>query len=321
MQNPEDNDRYRPSPGLLPLAIVAHNLRGAEWDLLQLALKTSGAELVYYDTIQGSPFLKENQILFANHADEEILYTLRDWMITTSIVGRLNESELDTLRKTDIVSFWDLNRYSLTSVLGMIANLAPNSKTSPFLLWTNSHKFNSHISSLLSLYRIPTVTANSPDFALQTLTETSYEILILDWDYNGLDTIVLIRELRKLKLSGIQIPMILGIKDFDKMNVFKDLSAGIREFCPVLFTQREIWELVIRSLPFVTEKPISMLDAELPLLRLRSGKDGRRSLFLDYLKENKLARAENRFSEEELEKMIFRKQFEWMYPEESTPED
>ena len=117
--------------------------------------------------------------------------------------------------------------------------------------------------------------------------------------------------MKKLKEFNKKFPIIIGIKDFDKPNIFKDLSAGIRDFSPVLFNKTEVWELFTRSLPLEEESPIVSLETESPMLKKKDTRDGL-IISLDYLKESRILRSENFASWNELDKMSFRRQFEWV---------
>ena len=294
-----------------PFAIVTNRLFDSEWELLQYAIRSGGNSIIYWSTFEGTPYLEKGQILLINGFTENSIDVLRDWMVDISIVGRLEESQLNFLSSTDTVSFWNLDKYSLKSCIAYIGARNIPLEEPRILLWTGSKKLNSILLSLYKFYGVTATNASNSEVALYTLEDKKYDILVLDWDYSGMDIYYLIRDLRKIKSLREDFPMVIGIKDFDKPNIFKDLSAGIRDFCPVLFTPEEVWNLFLRSLPFEEDRPIALLDAEAPLIKKKHPQEGG-DLTLDYLKESRILKSENYASMNELDKMSFRRQFEWV---------
>ncbi len=294
-----------------PFAIITNNLYDAEWEFLQYALRSSGNTLLYWNNFEGIPSLDKGQILLINGFSESAINLIRDWAIDLSVVGRLSEIELEFLNTTDTISFWNLEKYSLKSCISYVANRCIPDTSLKILLWTGSDRLNSLLLSLFRFYSLNATNANSPELALYTLDEKDYDILVLDWDYNGMDILLLIRELRIIKNYKSNFPVIVGIKDFDKPNIFKDLSMGIRDFCPVLFNKEEVWNLFKNSLPIEEESPIVSLDMESPILKRKNPLEGD-SITLEYLKENRILKSDNYASWNELEKMGFGRQFDWV---------
>ncbi len=295
----------------LPFAIITNNLYDAEWEFLQYAIRSNGNTILYWNNFEGMPSLDKGQILLINGFSESAINLIRDWAIDLSVVGRLSDSQLDFLNTTDTISFWNLDKYSLKSCISYIGNRSIPDVDPKILLWTGSDRLNSLLLSLFRFYSLNATNANSPELALYTLDEKDYDILVLDWDYNGMDISHLIRELRIIKNYKTSFPVIVGIKDFDKPNIFKDLSIGIRDFCPVLFNKDEVWTLFKNSLPIEEESPIVSLDLESPILKRKNPLEGG-SITLEYLKENRILKSDTYASWKELEKMGFGRQFEWV---------
>ncbi len=294
-----------------PIALVTNRLYDNEWDFLQYALFSSGLKILFWNHFQGTPYLEKGQVLLINGFSESTIETIRDWSIDLSVVGRLDDLQINYLESTDVISFWNLDKYSLKSCISHIASRSIAHDEPSVLLWTGSPKLNTSLLSLFRFYSIHALNANTPELALYTLEEKDYDLLVLDWDYSGLDVLILIREIKKIKEIKKKLPVIIGIKDFDKPNIFKDLSAGIRDFSPVLFNTNEVWELFKRSLPLEEESPIVSLESEAPMLKKKETKDGN-PITLDYLKESRILRSENFASWNELDKMSFRRQFDWV---------
>jgi CheY-like chemotaxis protein len=294
-----------------PFAIVTNNLYDAEWEFLQFAIRSSGNTILYWNNFEGMPSLDKGQILLINGFSESAINLIRDWSIDLSVVGRLSEVELQFLNTTDTISFWNLDKYSLKSCISYVGNRCIPDTSQKILLWTGSDRLNSLLLSLFRFYSISATNANSPELALYTLDEKDYDILVLYWDYNGMDILLLIRELRIIKNYKTNFPVIVGIKDFDKPNIFKDLSMGIRDFCPVLFNKEEVWSLFKNSLPIEEESPLVSLDLESPILKRKNPLEGG-SITLEYLKENRILKSDNYASWNELEKMGFGRQFDWV---------
>lgn len=296
----------------IPYVVIAKGLSSEEWDLLNYFIKTLGVEVIYWDSSRGEPYLHPGQILLTSEFSANSLRMGFEWALPVTVLGRLNPDEKNSLVQKRVISFWDLNEINLFSALPYLGKKIYDEEIDVFI-WTKTLVIREVFASLMKFLPLRITSTDDPNYALQALSQNVYHLMILDWDNNGMEVIHLLRELRNLKTEKKMIPEILGIKDFDKMNVFKDLSAGIREFCGVLFNPEEILELFLRSFPIPSQnRPVSNSEKEFPLLFRKVQEFSGDSIYLDYRKETRVADILNKWTKEEIDKLFFRRQFDWI---------
>ncbi|MCB1177767.1 MAG: hypothetical protein KDK36_09330 [Leptospiraceae bacterium] len=295
-----------------PHCILLHNLDSKERDLLEFSLMSLDANIVKWDPAYGSTVFHPGEVVLAPFSDGSI-GTWKDWSLPTSIIGRLSEDDRTFTLKNSISSFWDLEKEDLNFYLPYIGKFY-NSHPRKVLIWTENHLFNEILKSMFPFLNFSCIATGNPEYALNVLNENKFDLIFLDWDYSGMEPMVLIKELKKIKETrGERLPEIIGIKDFNKMNIFKDLSSGLRDFCAVLFSYQEAIELLIRSFPIEQPPKIqSYMDTELPILMPGSLNDSNGRVFLEYKKENKISTLKNSSSVKEFKSLCFKMQFEWL---------
>jgi CheY-like chemotaxis protein len=295
-----------------PNAVFLVNCSSEEKQFLVSLAKLLKGEIVYYDKAFSMESLKRNQILFIDSYENSLLIELLTWSIQVQVVGRMQPSEKIKADNAGLVSYWDLEKDSIQTLgRGIFQNIQ-----SPFpidsLVWTDHKKFNHRMKSLLDRFSIDEVVTNHPDAALIALKEQKFDLLILDWDTCGLEPIKILKEFRQIKSQRHYFPKVIGIKDFTKMNLFKDLSLGIKDFCPVLFNYTEVIELLSDSLPVGREEVIGLTYIQdKPYLKLNRGKDFFNLQFI-YPEDKEFKKEKYILSDAELGFHIFKKQFLWL---------
>jgi CheY-like chemotaxis protein len=291
--------------------LILSNLQSAEKKLLEFSLESEGADVQYWDPYFGNPSFNPGQIFLTNYS-KYCLHTWKEWAIPTSIIGRLSEEEKSRAREAYLTSFWDLEKNSLSFYLPYINNQYISTPRTA-LIWTEDKSFNETLRSMLSFFQIQCIIASGSEYAIASLKSNRYDLVFLDWDNCGMEPLILIREFRKMRQLMQYLPEFIGIKDFNKMNIFKDLTSGIREFCSVLFTPKEVIELLLRSLPLESNHtPQSYMDTELPVLLPSTLKEPNGKLYLDYKKENRLASLKTQHSIQEFKILSYKSQFDWL---------
>jgi hypothetical protein len=297
----------------IPYVLIGKGLSSEEWELLNYSVKTLGAEVVYWDSSRPEPYLHPGQILLTSEFSQNSLKMGSEWALPLTVLGRLNPEEKDLLFKHRVVSYWDLAEVSIFNALSFLGKKAGDTELD-ILLWTQSQGFFEILQSLFRFYPVRLTYVNQPDAAIINLSTKVYHLMILDWDDAGIEVLQILKEFRILKADKKILPEILGIKDFDKMNVFKDLSSGIREFCGVLFSPGELLELILKSFPILEgNPPFSNMEKEFPVLTLQSPEMGGK-VYMDYRKESRVSDLKNRWTKQEIDRLLYRKQFEWILP-------
>ncbi|MCX8000537.1 MAG: hypothetical protein N3A69_16560 [Leptospiraceae bacterium] len=293
-----------------PFIIITKGLSPNEWDFLNDFLKTQNIEIYYWERGRPEPYLHPNQILLTSEFSEYSLKMGYEWSLPVSIVGRLEEKERDFILNKIVVSFWDADKISMPYFLPVLGKTWEQ-KEVQVLLWSQNFIFSKILQSIFRFFPIQFTLTENPSFALHAIQQNDYDLIILDWDKAGLEIIQIIRELRILKTHKT-LPQILGIKDFNKMHIFKDLSAGIKEFCAVLFSESEIIELFLKSFPLKENIYTYIEEKEFPILRYVKKSMSTLTIQLDYSKETRILELRNSLTWTEIERLLFREQFLWI---------
>ena len=294
---------YQDKPLCLILSDVPENTKRNLLSAIELEGGRSFAE--WDENSVREPDLEYNRILLYPYFSERIISAVQDWSFEISVIGNLDRQKKELLFRSFISSYWNISTASPFSISQMFGKKI-RQKSLRALIWTKNRLFNAHIGNLLKYYSCRSVLTENPEYARQTLNDSDYDILIVDWDNSGQETGVLIRDLRRLKEIKRNFPIVLGIKDFNRMNLFKDLSAGIKDFSKVLFNAREILQVLLHSFP--VEEPFNASDYEdFPVIQ--SDQNG---LYLDYKKENSEFRKQIHTLEKKYQSLIFARQFEWL---------
>jgi hypothetical protein len=294
--------------------IVINELSKNELDYLHALLKLMNVNNVYthYD-LKPSSLLK-GDVVILDVIYDDILKELLDWSLKIHAVGRFDTEQRNVLYQLGVTTLWDLDMYSFLEISKVFLKKFRDYYSIHAYIWSENMDFNKRLQSIFYSYSIQYISSNNPDFALYMLREHHYELLLLDWDLTGgLEIQFTIQEIRTIKELKKQFPFVVGIKDFSKENLFNDLTLGIKEFCPMLFSYNEVIELMIRSLPFVastTSGKVSYLE-ELPFLKWKYDTE-KKKLGFEYSKEYPLDPENELVLQYELDKMMFRKQFEWI---------
>jgi CheY-like chemotaxis protein len=269
-------------------------------------------EVLYYENDSSYSSLEKNQVLVFDSYDTEILQELQKWSIQVQVIGRLSRNEKISAANSGLVSFWNLENDSIQILAKGIFQNIQSPTPIDAIVWTDNTLFNHRMKSLLERFTIDEVVTNNPNVALIALKEQKFDLLILDWDGCGLEPIQVIREFRNIKSNRKFFPKVIGIKDFSKMNLFKDLSIGIKDFCPVLFHPNEVIELLSDSLPIGREDISgSVIKQDKPYLQLNQGRDLFQLQFI-YPDDREFKKEKYILSEAELGFQIFKKQFLWL---------
>lgn len=297
-----------------PVVIVVHNLTLPEKEYLIALLKVMQVHQIFYQDNFKASALSKGDVLIIDIIYDDVLQDLMEWSLKIQVIGRLSDHQKKILLHLGILNYWDLDQFSIIDLSRIfLKSFMPTYPVSAYI-WSDSTGFNKKLQSIFQSYSISFIGSNNPDFAIFSLEENDYDLLILDWDKNGgYETSQIIKELRKVKDKKKRFPFVIGIKDFSKDNLFSDLSSGVKEFCSILFSYNEVLELMIRSLPFsflkgsYTYKP----PQELPFLKYNYNSSNKTITF-DYTKESLLDEENENALQYELDKALFSKQFQWV---------
>ena len=294
------------------LAVMAVSCTSEEKKFILSCFELEKVKVIHWSREFSIPGLKKGEILFVESFDRLALSEFVNWSIQVQVIGRLSYEEKRSASISGITSYWNLDKYSIQSMSSGFFKRTEEIYPMQALVWTDNKNFNHKIKSVLRSFSINEITTNNTDYALQALREKYFDLLILDWDTTGIEVIRLLREFRNIKSTLNYFPRVIGIKDFSKMNIFQDLTMGIKDFCPILFSQAEVMELLVDSLPIGRDELIgSTVSLDKPFLKLYKGKNENRIIFI-YPEDKDFKKEKYILSDEELNLHIFKRQFEWL---------
>ena len=230
--------------------IIGLNLTDFEIDFIKSLIKIHNFSTIDFSEIKNINPLK-NELIFLREFNLVIIKDLLDWCFEISVVGRSANDQKSDLQNLGIIRFWDLDVYPLQEFPLFQIKKTDYIKIQSAVL-SFDPIFNLKINSLFMDFQIQSlITKNSSEFFF-TIRNEEISFIILDWDMP--DEIIqnISNELKKIKTQKGSLPPIFGIKDFQKQDLFADLSL-IRNFCEVLFSKEEILQLLIHSLPVKTK--------------------------------------------------------------------
>ena len=294
------------------LAVMAVNYTEEEKEFIFACLNLEKVKTIFWSREFSIPTLKKSEVVLVESFDRLALSEFVNWSIQVQIIGRLSYEEKRAASISGITSFWNLDQYSIQSM--SIGFFKRTEEIYPIhaLVWTDNKNFNHKIKSVLRSFSVNEMTTNNTDYAFQALREKYFDLLILDWDTAGIEVIRLLREFRNIKSTLNYFPRVVGIKDFTKMNIFQDLTMGIKDFCPILFSNAEVMELLVDSLPIGRDELVGKtVVMDKPFLKLYKGKNNNQLIFI-YPDDKEFKKEKYILSEEEMNLHIFKRQFEWL---------
>jgi DNA-binding NarL/FixJ family response regulator len=294
------------------LAVMAVNCNVEEKNFILASLALEKVTVIPWAKGFSIPSLKKREVIFIDSFDRVALEEFLNWSIQVQLIGRLSYEEKRSASISGLTSFWNLDKYSIESMASGYFKRTDEIYPMHALVWTDNKNFNHKLKSVLRSFSIQEITTNNTDYAFQALKEKYFDLLILDWDTTGIEVIRLLREFRSIKSNLNYFPRVIGIKDFTKMNIFQDLTMGIKDFCPVLFSAPEVMELLVDSLPIGREELNgTSIQMDKPFLKLYKGKNNSQLIFI-YPEDKDFKKEKYILSEEEISLHIFKRQFEWL---------
>lgn len=168
---------------------------------------------------------------------------LLDWSIEPLLYGSFSAEEKEGFLKEGVSLLWDR---PITELFQMPIFMMKQSSC----FWTicTSHpKVDKHLGLILKSFGQLVSIEGEPEQLISRLRTSPVNLAVLDWDQKQLELQSKIPILKKIKQE--KEILFLGIKDFEKDHLYRDLAYGISEVSPSLFSITEIIELIVRSLP------------------------------------------------------------------------
>lgn len=175
----------------------------------------------------------------------EITKELLDWSIEPILCGSFTKEEKEIYKNIGVSLLWE-KPYSEIQTLP--TNPLGLSKLT-WVVYTKNPIFDKHLSVFLKAMGQTVFTEGSMEFLFKRIQTGPCHFLILDWDV--LDPRTVIPELSKLKREKQFLS--IGIKDFMKEHLYRDLKTGIGTISEVLVSQSDFWNVLLHSFPLSEE--------------------------------------------------------------------
>lgn len=175
----------------------------------------------------------------------EIIKELLDWSIEPILCGNFTKEEKENYKNMGASLLWE-KPYSEIHTLPY--KTLPMSKLT-WVVYTKNQLLDKHLSVFLKSMGQTVFAEGSLDFLVKRIQMGPCHFLILDWDV--LDPKTVVPELSKLK-SEKQF-LSIGIKDFMKEHLYRDLKTGIVTISEVLVSFSDFWNVLLHSFPMSEE--------------------------------------------------------------------
>ncbi|MBE7412836.1 MAG: hypothetical protein HS129_12385 [Leptospiraceae bacterium] len=227
--------------------IVGSLLSDIEFQLLSSLVKYHGFNLIPFSAVKNIHPINHD-LTYIPNCDYKTIQELLNWSIEISVIGRLSSQQKLDLQELGVIQFWDLDKFSLTEFPVCISNKNTPDLLPCIMIFTSDILFRKKLHSLLRLFQIHLMNSNTlPEFTF-LIQNKKPDIIILDWDNENTEIGNIADSLKHIENKFTKTPLIVGIKDTHSLNLFSDLSK-IKEFCKILFSKKEVLEILLNSLP------------------------------------------------------------------------
>lgn len=222
---------------------VLTQLPDAEKNLIVTWLQVQG--LVVKECTQKTWKDHPNSIRLFSKPTSEIVQELLDWSIEPILCGSFTNEEKEIYKNLGASLLWEK---SYSEIHTLPYKTLPMSKLT-WVVYTKNQILDKHLSVFLKSMGQTVFTEGSLDFLLKRIQTGPCHFLILDWDV--LDPKTVIPDLSKLKREKQFLS--IGIKDFMKEHLYRDLKTGITTISEVLVSQSDFWNVLLHSFPMSEE--------------------------------------------------------------------
>ncbi|TGN11641.1 hypothetical protein [Leptospira ilyithenensis] len=189
-------------------------------------------------------------ILFFSKPTPELAKELLEWSIEPLLFGLFTEGERENYRKAGVSLLWqeDGSHFSEFPIF------PANSSSTNWAIFSTQARFDKHIFSLLRAMGEAAYTEGVFEHLVARIKTSPIHLVLVDWDAVPSPiskSVEILKSVQKEK----QV-LFLGLKNFDKGNLYRDLSQGITEISPSLFNYSEILEVISNSLPITKKEKI-----------------------------------------------------------------
>ncbi|PJZ41354.1 hypothetical protein CH370_11185 [Leptospira kmetyi] len=189
------------------------------------------------------PDVSPGQIVIRKTIETDSLQTALDWSKQPLLLGRIEPSLLKNLFEQGLNYFLDLQTSNVVDV--PLENLPQRKGLNAIVIGPDPLLFQ-RIRAHLKVIGWETYPCRELSALKEKFREYEPGLLFVDWERISVKDAV--DQLKNLPQRAI-FPPVVGIRDVKRENLFQDLSAGIRDFCQELYSEKEILEILNHSIP------------------------------------------------------------------------
>ncbi|TGM68204.1 hypothetical protein EHQ94_10420 [Leptospira meyeri] len=175
----------------------------------------------------------------------EIAKELLDWSIEPILCGRFTKEEKEDYKNNGVSLLWEK---PFTEIHTLPCKTLPMSKLT-WVIYTKDQNLDKHLSVFLKTLGQTVYAEGNLEFLLKRIQTGPCHFLILDWDV--IDPHITVPGLTKLKREKQFLS--IGIKDFMKEHLYRDLKTGIGNISEVLVSRQDFWNVLLHSFPLEEE--------------------------------------------------------------------
>ncbi|XDD47572.1 hypothetical protein AB3N60_05670 [Leptospira sp. WS39.C2] len=176
----------------------------------------------------------------------ELTKELLDWSIEPILCGQFNSEEIENYKKVGVSLLWDK---TFQYIHTFPTKTQPENKLT-WLVFTKNQIRDQNIFTFLKSLGYNVIIETNSEFLQKRLLVGPCHFLILDWDH--LDAKSLVPNLLKIKQEKPFLS--IGLKDFNKEHLYRDLKMGISGISEVLIDGKDFWKVFLESFPLTEEK-------------------------------------------------------------------
>ncbi|WP_061248927.1 hypothetical protein [Leptospira alstonii] len=189
------------------------------------------------------PESKPGQIVVRKTIETDSLRTAIDWSKQPLLIGRMESSLLTNLFQQGLNYFLDLQTSRIIDI--PLENVPRKKGLNSIVIGPDPLLFQ-RIRAHLKVLGWETVPCRELSALKEKFKEYEPGLFFVDWE--RLNVKETVNQLKNLPPRAI-VPPVIGIRDVKRENLFQDLSAGIRDFCGELYSEKQIFEILNHSIP------------------------------------------------------------------------
>ncbi len=189
-------------------------------------------------------FWKEEKadVLIFSKFSIQLVEELMDFQKSILLFGKFESGLLYSMLEKGVSLVWETGANALFSFPLEIREEPGWS----WVIFTQDRLFDLHLQHLLRAFGHQCYIETDFNLFMERLNSLSAEMAIIDWDVLGEELQDSVQRLKSYKER--KQTLVFGIKDFEKTNLYRELSYGIQSISPLLFTKSELISVLLHSL-------------------------------------------------------------------------